>query len=163
MGALRAATDAADRSDARALYRVLDQRARFAMAATVRYRRQGASLIEAFYPTEVKSRALDDLGDARFAKNAEDLFVRRCNIDCLKRFRAKLGTAASVQTRDRMTRVITQRGGEVYFYRDTTHRYGLVWHSDELEEEKVRAARDLSVIQHNVDVLKRRKALGYTL
>jgi hypothetical protein len=159
-GALDAAARALEERDGRALFRVIDQRARSAMASVVGDRREAAELIHADYPAPERTTALASLGDARDATDAADLFTRRCTEPCM----AELASAVGAPVAERRhgasdVEVRTARGGRLHLHRGKNGWWGIVWNTAPLSDERTRAARELIQIQQNADVYRRRRAL----
>jgi hypothetical protein len=159
-GALGKAATALARRDARALFRVIDQRARHALAAVVQARREAATIIRGSYPAPEQGRALAALGDALHATDAADLFAARCPTPCLDALAAQVGAPAEMHTQGSSTRVRTVRGGELVLYRGTDTWYGIEWHTEELMRERSRAAAELDLVQKNAEIYRRAQALA---
>ena len=159
-GALGKAATALARRDARALFRVVDQRARHALAAVVQARREAATLIRESYPPEERPRALAALGDALAASDAADLFAARCPTACLDDLAGQVGAPAEVRSLGAVSVVRTTRGAELELYRGTDTWYGIEWHTEELMRERDRAAAELELVQKNAETYRRAAALS---
>jgi hypothetical protein len=159
-GALDAAARALEAHDGRALFRIIDQRSRSAMASIVGDRREAARLIHADYPAPERRAALTSLGDAHSASDAADLFTRRCAKPCMAALASAVGAPLSERrTGDQDVEVRTARGHRLYLHRGKDGWWGIVWNTEPLSEERTRAARELVQIQQNADVYRRRRKL----
>src|SRR3954452_24216414 len=69
-GALDAAARAIEAGDGRALFAIIDQRARNAMFSIVHSRTEAARLVSADYPPEERQKARIAMGDAASARDA---------------------------------------------------------------------------------------------
>ena len=159
-GALGKAATALARRDARALFRVIDQRARHALAAVVQARREAAKVVRASYPAPEQSLALAALGDALQAEDAAGLFALRCPTACLDVLAAQVGAPAEVHSAGPVSRVRTVRGGELTLYRGTDTWYGIEWHTQDLMRERTRAAAELDLVRKNAEIYRRAQALA---
>jgi hypothetical protein len=158
-GAIAAAAQSIETRDAGRLFRVIDQRARHAMASIVRDRRDAKALIEADYPAGEQQAALAALGDAALVEDAAALFALRCPEVCMRGLGEQLAAPqGEVPARPDVT-VTTARGTTLYMHAGTDGRFGLVWHTQALSEERDRASRELLQIRDNAAVYKRRRAL----
>jgi hypothetical protein len=158
-GALAAAARATESGDARALYKVLDERARHAMISIVRDRRRSAELVQAQYPEPERSRTLAALGEAAHVEDAASLFARRCDAGCMAAIAAQLAAPRSQRQAGAELVVDTARDTEVRLYRGSDTRYGLVWQTEALSRERNQAARDAEQIQKNADLYAKRRRL----
>jgi len=162
-GALAVASQAVEAGDGRRLFRVIDQRSRFALAAIQQARSAAAALIRADYPTDAQAEALAQLGDAAQVTDAPDLFVRRCPAACQAAIGALLGAPAHEQVvsggSGAELEVQTTTGTVVRLYKGNDDHYGIDFHHQALSDERDRAARELDQIRQNAEVYKKRKAL----
>jgi hypothetical protein len=145
--------------DGKKLFRLIDQRARHAMASIVDARKQARVLIEADYPQNERAAAIATLGDAAAAAGAAELFVARCDEPCMRSLGDQLGASASeVRTGDEVE-VKTARGTTLHMHAGNDHLFGLVWNTDALSKERDQASRELEQIRQNAEVYRRRRAL----
>jgi hypothetical protein len=158
-GALGRAADALAQRDARGLFRVIDQRARHAMAAIADSRRAAAALIKKSYPPSTQAQALSELGDAANAKDAADLFRIRCPAACLDGLLNQLGAPVETHTDGVEVVVKTARGSELRLYRGSDTWYGLVWNTDALSRERNHAIAELEQIKRNAAVYRQQNEL----
>jgi len=158
-GALARAAAAVGARDHEALFRVIDQRSRFALASSYRARKAAAQEIRSHYPPEARANALAELGDAVDAESDSDLFRRRCGDACLDAFAAVLGAPSEVTLAERLATVKTVRGTEAQLYRGDDGRFGLVWETAALVRERARAAAELDLIQKNGQLYRSQRAL----
>jgi hypothetical protein len=159
-GALDAAARAVEAGDGRALFRVTDQRARDAIVSIVKDRSRAVRLIRADYPPAERSVALRALGDAAAAKDAPDLFAKRCcGAACMAKLAAELGAPVSHVERGDELEVHTTRGGSLRLRRGRDGWWGIVWNTTALFDERTRAARELVQIRANAEIYRRRRAL----
>jgi hypothetical protein len=160
-GALDAAARALESRDGRALFRVIDQRTRSALASAVGDRLEAAALIRRDYPEPERSRALASLGDAAQVKDAAELFARRCSEPCMAELEAAVGAPVAEQpdARSGEVEVRTSRGGRLRLHRGKDGWWGIVWNTAAASAERTRAARELIQITHNAEVYRRRRAL----
>ena len=158
---LEQATTAVKRDRPVALYSAIDERSRFAMDSIVADRTKAATLIRRDYPKQTQARALLQLGDAAFAKDAAALFVKRCDQACRAGFDFNNETVASVKTVGELTVVTTDKGRAIKAFAPPKARtgYGLVWRTQELSKERDDANRDLRMIVKNAEIYRQRKAL----
>ncbi len=158
-GALGRAADALAQRDAEDLFRLIDQRARHAMASITESRRNAAKLIREEYPDALKARALTELGDAAQAKDAVDLFRLRCAGTCLDGLSQSVG--APVETRQDGVEIVvkTARGGELRMYRGDDMWYGIVWNTDALRRERNRAAAEFNQVKSNAELYREQRKL----
>jgi hypothetical protein len=159
-GALAAAAQAVEARDAARLFRVVDQRARHALASIVSSRAEAKRLIEADYPQNERAAALAALGDAATVSSAAELFALRCDAACLDGLAAQLGAPASEQRQGASVVVRTARGQTLHMHAGSDTWYGLVWNTDALIEERARAARETEQIRDNAALYARRRALA---
>lgn len=158
-GTLELLSSAVDAADARAVYPLLDRRARAALSSIVLDRQRAARLIAAEYPAQERALALAALGDAVDAADAATLFARRCQRACLNDIGARLGAPAQVRTVGAELEITTQRRTTLRLFRDRERRVGLVWRTAELDRERLQANRELAQIAHNAEVYRRRRTL----
>jgi hypothetical protein len=161
-GALGKAATALAAHDHAALFRVIDQRARHALAAVVHARREAAKVIREEYPAPEQARALEALGDAQHARDAADLFARRCPTACLEQLSSQVGAPTETRTEGKLTVVRTSRGGELKLYLGNDTWYGIEWHTDALIRERDRAAAELDLVKKNAELYRKRQALAPT-
>jgi hypothetical protein len=109
-GAVARAVAAASRHDSAALFRALDQRARFALAAICTARREAAAVIQRSYPEAARAEALASLGDARDAESPEALLARRCPDACMDALAARLSAPRKIEQRGELATIETVRG-----------------------------------------------------
>ncbi len=158
-GALAGAAAAVGNRDYEALFRVLDARARTALASIYRARKQAADVIRASYPPDAQRAALAELGDAIQAESAVDLFRRRCAESCMQTFADALGAPREVRTDGPVRTVKTVRGTELPLYRAEDGEYGLMWDTPALLRERARAAAELDLVQKNGELYREQRAL----
>jgi hypothetical protein len=158
-GALDAAARAVEAGDSRALFWVIDQRGRSAMAAIVKSRRRAARAIRADYPPAEREAMLAPIADAADAADPEALFARRCAAACRAELATQLGAPVSEAQRDGDVEVQTSRGGRLRLHRGEDGAWGIVWNTAALSDERLRAARELLQIEANAAVYRRRRAL----
>jgi hypothetical protein len=158
-GALDAAARACEANDARALFSVVDRRGRDALFSIAHRRRLAAALVRTDYPEPERATALRALGDGADAKDAADLFAKRCPSACLSELAARLGAPVGQVTRGDELEVRTAAGATLRMYRGQDGLWGVVWHTDGLSEERTRAWRELVQIEENAAVYRRRRAL----
>jgi hypothetical protein len=158
-GALARAASALGARDHEALFAVIDQRSRFALASVYNARKLAAKEIRASYPQEAQHVALAELGDAVDAESDADLFRLRCGDVCLDAFAAELGAPSSVQVDDRLATVTTVRGTQTQLYRGDDGKFGLVWETAALVRERTRAAAELDLIRKNGQQYRSQRAL----
>ena len=158
-GVLARAAQALEQQDPRRLFLALDRRARAAMFSIVADRRAAAEMIRADYPEAEQKTAIAALGDAAQVTDAAELFVRRCDAACISGFSAAISAPTS-QTQDRQELVVrTVRGQTLRLFRGEDGLLGIVWHTAELSDERLRANRERLQIQSNAEVYRRRRAL----
>lgn len=158
-GALARAASAVGARDHEALFAVIDQRSRFALASVYNARKLAAQEIRGSYPQEAQHVALAELGDAIDAKSDVDLFRLRCGDVCLDAFALVLGAPSSVELDDRLATVSTVRGTKTQLYRGEDGKYGLVWETAALVRERTRAAAELDLIRKNGQQYRSQQAL----
>jgi hypothetical protein len=163
-GALERAAAAVEARDARELFSVIDQRARQAMASIATDRRHCAALISADYLVQDRASALQALGDARDARDAADLFALRCRAECFAGFARNLGAPIAQTPRGPSElEVRTSVGGAVRLHHGNDGWWGLVWNTQALSDERMRAARERLQVEANAEVYRRRRALETVL
>lgn len=158
-GALAAAADAVAQRDSAALFRVLDQRARFSLDAIVTARRAARQIVEQSYPASEVAAAVAALGDAAAVENGAALFGERCGEPCLSAIGEGIAAPRTVALEGALARITTVRGDTVLLYHADDGSFGLVWHSDELMREKSRAFAELALIKRNAAVYAQKRAL----
>ncbi|MGD8860024.1 MAG: hypothetical protein PVI30_08420 [Myxococcales bacterium] len=158
-GALDLAARAIEAGDGRQLFKVIDERARHAMISIVKDRREAATLIRADYPEPERPAALSALGDAAEARDAADLFVRRCPASCMAALARRLGAPASERRDGRSLQITTAAGEQLELHLGSDTWWGLAWKTDALSAERDRAARELAQIRDNAEIYRRRRAL----
>jgi len=158
-GALDAVARAVELRDGRALYRVLDQRARHALISIVEDRLASAELIRRDYPAELRGQALQELGDAAQAQDAAGLFATRCPDACMAELAQKLAAPEGQERVGKLLRVRTVRGTTLDMYPGDDGWYGLVWNTEALSQERNEAARQRVQIVKNAEIYRRRRDL----
>lgn len=158
-GALAVSAEALESNDAARFFNVLDERSRFALAATVKERSEAKELIGRDYPEGEKAQALAALGDAGEVQTPAELFARRCDAACLRGFRELIGAPATQRADGDEVVVTTTRGTTLHMHAGTDGTYGLVWKPRELSEERARAARELKQIRENSAVYRKKREL----
>jgi hypothetical protein len=158
-GALALAARAVETEDRAALYRVIDRRSRAALVSIVKDRAAAAKAIRADYPPNEQAGALKALGDAAAAPDAQALFALRCDARCVAELGANLGAPVSEVVAGDELQVRTAAGRDVRLFRGRDQLWGLVWRTQELSEERLRAARERLQIEANAQVYRRRRAL----
>ncbi len=158
-GALGRAADALAQRDARELFRVIDQRARHALAAISESRRAAAALIQESYPAAARASAISELGDGAQAKDAADLFRMRCDAACLDGLSQQVGAPVETQTQGADVTVKTSRGSELRLHRGSDTWYGIVWNTDALSRERDRATAELDQVKANATVYRQQNEL----
>jgi hypothetical protein len=156
---LAASAEALEANDASGFFATLDERARFAMGAIVSARQSARSLIEADYPIAEKNEAFAALGDAAQVSNPATLFARRCGASCLATFADLVGAPATEVAEGDEVKVTTVRGRTLHMHAGSDGRYGIVWNTRALFEERSRASRELVQIRDNAEIYRRRSAL----
>jgi hypothetical protein len=158
-GALARAASALADDDAEELFRVIDQRARHALASIVHARREAAGVIRASYPAAEQAQALAELGDAKDAKDAAALFALRCAAACRAELAAKVGAPREQRQDGSVTVVHTTRGGELRLFRGTDTWWGLEWNTEALARERTRASAELDLVNKNAALYRKQRAL----
>jgi hypothetical protein len=161
-GALAASADALEGRDPTAVFRCLDERARFAMEAIVNTRLAARKLIEADYPTAERARALAALGDAGEVATAVELFSRRCDAACLLAFADAVGAPVAQKMSGDEVVVTTVRGATLHMHAGKDGGYGMVWKTKLLSDERSQAARELVQIRENAGLYRQRRKLEGT-
>lgn len=160
VGALDAAVRAVEAGDARRLFRLIDRRARAAMASIVADRREAAGLIASDYPAADRAAALASLGGVEQAVDAAGLFALRCTEACLRDFGSKLGAPVrEIPQGPSELQVHTAPGAVLQLHRGRDGWWGLVWNTEALSHERDTAARELLQVKANAEVYRRRRAL----
>lgn len=158
-GALSRASSAVASRDHAALFAMIDERSRFALAAVYGARQRAAEVIRTSYPPEAQSAALRDLGDAVEAESAVDLFRRRCDDACVQAFASVLGAPSEVHSDGDESVVRTVRGTETRLHRGKDGQFGLVWETAALARERTRASAELELIEANGETYRAQQAL----
>jgi hypothetical protein len=158
-GALGRASVALARRDSAAAFRLIDQRARHALAAIVQARTQAAQAIETSYPEADRASAISALGDAATVPDAVALFRLRCGDACLADLSSQVAAPVELREEGPVAHVKTARGNELTLYRGKDGFYGLVWHTEELSRERDRAAAELELVQKNAALYQKQQAL----
>jgi hypothetical protein len=158
-GALAAAAAALESRDAIQLFRLIDQRGRNAMAASVKARNEARRLIEEDYPAAERAQAIAALGDAAQVTTPEALFARRCTESCMAELSAQVGVPVSETPQGAEVVVRTTRGATLHMHAGKDHWYGIVWNTEALSDERDQAARELLQIRENAAVYRKRTAL----
>jgi len=158
-GALDAAARALEARDGRALFRVVDQRARHALASIVKDRREAARVVRDTHPEPERARALAALGDAAEAADAPALFAARCDEPCMAALAAKIGAPTERTTEGDELVVRTSRGETLRLHHGSDGWWGIVWRTEALGAERDRAAQDLRQIRENAEIYRRRRVL----
>lgn len=158
-GALAAAAQALEARDSGKLFRLIDQRARHAMASIVTSRGDAKRLIEADYPEPERSAALSALGDAALVTSAAELFARRCDEACMAGLALQVGAPTAEERSGDDVVVHTARGQTLHMHAGKDGGFGLVWNTEALSAERDEAARELTQIRDNAETYRRRRAL----
>lgn len=159
-GAIAAAVQHVEARDSARLFRLVDQRARHAMASIQRDRAEAAQLVRTSYPPAARDETLRTLGDAARATSAADLFARRCDEACLTELGAVLRAPAHVERAGNDATISTVHGDTLPMHLGNDGWWGIVWHTAELEAERDHAAGDLEQVRANAQIYERRRALG---
>lgn len=155
-GAIRYMAAAVDINSSEKLFRVVDARSRHALASIVQDRQTAASAICEYYPEAERERALSALGDAGRVSDAAGLFVARCDTACLQAVGTQLAASETVEGDELDVLVHTARGTTLRLHRlGPGGWWGLVWHLEELDAERSRAAEERRAIQANAEVYDR--------
>jgi hypothetical protein len=158
-GALGAMASALEARNGALLFRLMDQRARHAMASIVDARMQARKLIESDYPQNERFAAVASLGDGAEVRDAAGLFARRCAEPCMRALAEQIGVPTSEQSDGEEVVVRTARGTTLHMHAGKDLAYGLVWNTRALSAEREQASRELAQIRENADVYRRRRAL----
>jgi hypothetical protein len=158
-GAISLAAQAVADRDSRALFPMIDQRARNALASLVKARARAVDVIQKSYPAEAREEALRALGDAREAADPPALFAQRCDDACLDAFAERLSAPERVEEQGQLVIVQTVRGKQLELFRGKDGRYGLVWNTQALQRESSRAFAELDLIQRNAALYEKQRAL----
>ena len=153
---------AAGAKNAKALYRAIDERSRFAMDSIVADRKEALAIINADYPSELKATAIAQLGRAAKVKNAQDLFTYRCQNPCLQAFQRTLSPSVDIINDDKELVVRLKSGKMIRVFGPPHARtgFGMVWKTKELDDERTKANRDLKTIRQNAKIYQQRKKLA---
>jgi hypothetical protein len=165
-GALAAALAAADAHDGRALYKLVDQRARRSICAVLFDRHAARDLVRAHYPDEARGPTLADLGDAAEATDAADLFARRCDAACFRWYATALAAPEDVAAHGAGDVVVrTARGTTLHMHRGSDGWWGVTrdGENERLAEEALDAGRDRAEIEEAARVYDRRRDLATPL
>jgi hypothetical protein len=158
-GAIARASHAAASRDARSLFALLDQRARNALASTVKARQRAVAVIQKSYPAEARSEALAQLGDGAQAQDGAGLFALRCGDPCMEEFAERLSAPQQVTREGPLTVVQTVRGERLELFHGQDGWYGLVWNTEALQRENTRAFAELDLIRQNAALYEKQRAL----
>jgi hypothetical protein len=157
--ALAGAASALESGDGIGLFPYIDERARFALASTVKSRGDARKVIEADYPVADRSAAVAALGDAAQVATPDELFARRCATDCMHTLAAQVGAPVSQTADGDEVRVTTSRGTTLHMFAGHDHRYGIVWNTKACMAERAQASRDLRQIEENAKIYRKRRQL----
>jgi len=158
-GALAGAAAALEAGDALELFPYIDERARFALASTVKSRLAARQLIEAEYPAPERAAALAALGDAASVQTPAELFSRRCAQACMRTLAGQVGAPVTQSPVGDELLVTTSRGTTLHMFAGHDRRYGIVWDTPQCMAERAQAAHDVQQIRDNVEVYRKRRAL----
>lgn len=159
-GALAGAAAALEAGDAVELFPYIDERARFALASTVKSRTDARKLIESDYPPAERAAALAALGDAAAVEKAAELFARRCAADCMHTLAGQVGAPVSQAPDGNELRVTTSRGTTLHMFAGHDGRYGIVWNTPACTAERAQASHDFQQIRVNAEVYRKRRKLS---
>jgi hypothetical protein len=159
-GTLAGASSALEAGDGVRLFPYIDERARFALASTVKSRSDARKLIEADYPVAERSAALAALGDAAQVATADELFARRCASECLHTLAGQVGAPVSQIVEGDEVRVTTSRGTTLHMFAGHDGRYGIVWNTKACMAERGQASRDYRQIEENAAIYRKRRKLS---
>jgi hypothetical protein len=159
-GALAGAAAALEAGDAVELFPYIDERARFALASTVKSRSDARKLIESDYPPAERAAALAALGEAGEVAKPADLFARRCAADCMRTLAGQVGAPVTQQVEGNELRVTTSRGTTLHMFAGHDGRYGIVWNTPACDAERAQASRDFQLIRENAAVYRKRRELS---
>lgn len=161
---LSAAASAIARNNPGALFDTIDRRSRDAMHSIVADRQKARALIEAHYPAQEKNAAIRALGDAANATSASALFRIRCAKDCRDWFRDNIAAPDAISEIDAngnaVVRTILDTTVVVRQGDPESGDWGIVWHFEELNEERLRANRELRLIEENAAHFERVRQLN---
>jgi hypothetical protein len=157
--ALAGAASALESGDGNRLFPYIDERARFALASTVKSRGEARKLIEADYPASERDKALAALGDAAQVESPSELFSRRCASDCMRTLAEQVGAPVSQIPEGDEVRVTTSRGTTLHMFAGHDGRYGIVWNTKECMAERAQASRDVRQIEENAKLYRKRREL----
>ena len=158
-GCLAASADALEARDPARVFEALDERSRFAMAAIVKARVAARALILADYPASERPKALSALGDAAEVETPVELFHKRCDATCMQRLADLVGAPKSEVAAGAEVVVTTVRGNTLHMHAGRNGRYGIVWNTQPLSDERAQASRELVQIRENAAVYRRRRDL----
>jgi hypothetical protein len=159
-GALAEAARAVEADDRPALFQVIDRRSKAALISVVKDRTASARAIAADYPEPEREAALRSLGDAATVSTPEELFARRCDRACVAELGANLGAPVSEVPGPHGELIVqTAEGHTVRLFKGRDGLWGLVWRTQELFDERLRAAREKLQIIANAEVYRRRRQL----
>ena len=159
-GALAGAAAALESGDGVRLFPYIDERARFALASTVKSRAAARKVIENDYPVAERPAALAALGDAAEVETAAELFARRCARDCMRTLAEQVGAPVSETPDGAEVLVATSRGTTLHMYAGEDGRYGIVWNTKACMAERAQSSRDFQLIKENGAIYRRRRDLG---
>lgn len=159
-GALAGAAQALESGDGVQLFPYIDERARFALASTVKSRTDARKLIEAEYPPAERAAALAALGDAAEVASPAELFARRCAAECMRTLAGQVGAPVTQTPEGKELRVTTSRGTTLHMFAGQDGRYGIVWNTDACVAERAQASRDFRQIRDNAAIYRKRRELA---
>jgi hypothetical protein len=157
--AMAGAASALEAGDGIRLFPYIDERARFALASTVKSRGAARKVIEADYPVADRPAAVAALGDAAQVATADELFASRCASDCMRTLAGQVGAPVSQTVEGAEVRVTTSRGTTLHMFAGHDGRYGIVWNTRACMAERAQASRDFRQIEENAAVYRKRREL----
>lgn len=158
-GMMAFASDAIERDDGEALFRVIDARSQHALISIVEDRRASATLIRENYPEAARDAALAELGDSVQVESAAALFARRCDRACRADIASRIGAPVSQEQDGDELVVHTSRGAVLRVTGGGEDWFGIVWRYDELDQERARANQDRQLVAANAETYARRRRL----
>jgi len=159
-GALAGAAQALEAGDGAQLFPYIDERARFALASTVKSRAEARRLIEAEYPPAERPAALAALGDAARVATPAELFAQRCAAECMHTLAGQVGAPVTQTPEGNEVRITTSRGTTLHMFAGQDGRYGIVWNTRACMAERAQASRDFQQIRENAAVYRKRRQLS---
>jgi hypothetical protein len=157
--AMAGAATALESGDGIRLFSYIDERARFALGSTVKSRGDARKLIEADYPVADRPAAVAALGDAAQVATPDELFARRCALDCMHTLAGQVGAPISQTAEGDEVRVTTSRGTTLHMFAGHDGRYGIVWNTKACMAERAQASRDFRQIEENAKIYRKRREL----